>query len=146
MTFAPVAELTKLREKEFSTRLTLNDGDANPLAKFKGELVEVRATFEPESNSEVSFSIRGIPIIFNATKQELTVNGHRSPAPLRAGKQQIRILADRTVFEVFASDGLTYVPLPVIPKADARDIAVSVKGGAVKFSSLEANQLESIWK
>jgi fructan beta-fructosidase len=146
MTFAPVKELTKLREKEFSTRLTLKEGDANPLAKFKGELVEVRASFEPESASEVSFMVRGVPIVFNAAKQELTVNGHRSPAPLRAGKQQIRILADRTVFEVFASDGLIYVPLPVIPKADARDVSVSVKGGTVKFSSLEANQLESIWE
>ena len=146
MTFTPVAELTKLREKAISTRLTLKEGDANPLAKFKGEFVEVRASFEPESASEVSFLVRGVPIIFNAAKQELTVNGHRSPAPLRVGKQQIRILADRTLFEVFASDGLTYVPLPVIPKADARDIAVSVKGGAVTFSSLEANQLESIWK
>jgi fructan beta-fructosidase len=148
LTFAPVVELSQLRSAAHSVPpITLQSGDANPFAETKaGDAMELRADFEPGADSEVKFTVRGVPIIFNAAKQELTVNGHRSPAPLRAGKQRLTILADRTAFEVFASDGLTYVPLPVIPKTDARDLAVSVNGAPVKFSVLETAQLRSIWK
>ena len=49
------------------------------------------------------------------------------------------------VFEVFASGGLTYIPMPVIPKADDRNVSVDVKGGPVKFSTLEVHALRSMW-
>ena len=147
LAWQPVAELSRLREKTFAAKTkTLKPGDANPLAKAHGELLELRAEFEPGADSEVAFSIRGIPISYDAKKQELIVNGHRAPAPLRDGKQRLIIYIDRTVIEVFASDGLTYVPLPVIPKADALSAEVSVTDAPVQFSKLAAYQLKSIWK
>ncbi|HWN93688.1 MAG TPA: glycoside hydrolase family 32 protein [Methylomirabilota bacterium] len=147
LTWEPVHELQTLRSGSRSAGpVTLKTGDANPLAEAQGELIELRASFEPGADSEVKFTVRGVSIVFNTAKQELTVNGHRSLAPQRAGKQHIVVYADRTAFEIFASDGLTYVPMPIIPKADARDMAVSVSGAPVKFSILEVNPLRSIWK
>jgi hypothetical protein len=40
---------------------------------------------------------------------------------------------------------MSYVPLPVIPKADSRTAEVSVTGGTVKFTSLDVHELKSIW-
>jgi sucrose-6-phosphate hydrolase SacC (GH32 family) len=147
LTWTPVKELEKLRAK--SHRLgarTLKEGDENPLAGISGELLEVRAEFEPATGSTVTFNIRGVEIAYDAAKQELVVNNHRAPAPLRDGKQRLVIYADRTAFEVFASDGLTYVPMPVIPKAEDRLLGLAVKGGGAKFSVLEAHALRSAWK
>jgi hypothetical protein len=48
--------------------------------------------------------------------------------------------------EVFASDGLTYVPMPFIPKADDLGVRVVVEEGSAKFSKLEVHELESAWK
>ena len=146
LTFSPVKELDAQRSKSHLTGATaLKPGDANPLAAVKAELLELRTEFEPGERGEVVFNIRGATIAYDAQKQELAVNGHRAPAPLRDGKQRLTIYCDRTALEVFASDGLCYVPMPFIPKADDLALSVSATGGTVKISSLDVYELRSAW-
>ena len=76
----------------------------------------------------------------------VSCNTGTAPAPLREGKQRIAIYCDRTGLEVFASDGLTYVPMPSIAKSDDLSLAVSVRGGDVRVSSLAVYELRSAWK
>ena len=115
MTFTPVKELESLRAKTHRVPpMTLTPDSANPLAGVRAELLEIRAEFEPGEAREVIFTVRGATVLYDTGKQELVVNGHRSPAPLRDGKQRLTIFCDRTGLEVFASDGLTYVPMPFL--------------------------------
>jgi sucrose-6-phosphate hydrolase SacC (GH32 family) len=147
LTWTPVKELEKLRAKSHYLGVrTLKEGEANPFAGISSELLEVRADFTPSADTTVSFNVRGVEIAYDAAKQELIVNKHRSPAPLRNGRQRLIIYADRTAFEVFASDGLIYVPMPVIPKAEDTTLALAVRGGAAKFTALDAHELQSTWK
>jgi sucrose-6-phosphate hydrolase SacC (GH32 family) len=146
LAWAPARELDSLRGK--GTRvgpLKLKPGDANPLTAVNGELLDVVAVLEPGKATAVRFAVRGVPVVYDAGQQELVVNGHRASAPLRDGKIDLRILADRTAFEVFASGGQAYVPMPVVPKADRRSVEVSVEGGVATFPSLAAYELRSIW-
>jgi fructan beta-fructosidase len=69
-----------------------------------------------------------------------------APAPRVGGKQQIVIYVDRTALEVFASDGLTYMSKPFIPKADNVSVEIFVKGGSAKITSLDVYELKSSWK
>ena len=124
---------------------TLRPGGSNPLAKVKADSVELRAEFAPGNASEVTFTERGATIVYDAKKQELAVNGHRAPAPLRDGKQRLTIFCDRTGLEVFASDGLTYLPMPFQPKPENLALAVEAKGGSAKFAKLEVHELKSAW-
>lgn len=145
-TWTPVKELESLRADSHRLgSLTLQSGQANPLAKIRAELVELRAEFEPGTASIVTFDVRGVPVSYDAAKQELTANGLRAPAPLRNGKQRLTIFCDRNGLEVFASDGLTYVPMPVIPDANVLSLVVGVTGDPVKFSSLDVYELKSAW-
>ncbi|MCX7824558.1 MAG: GH32 C-terminal domain-containing protein [Verrucomicrobiae bacterium] len=147
LTWTPVKELEKLRAKSHRIGArTLKEGDSNPFAAINSELLEIRAEFEPAADSMVTFNIRGVEIAYDAAKQEIVVNNHRASAPLRDGRQRLTIYADRTAFEVFASDGLTYVPMPVIPKAEDTSLALTVKGDAARFASLEAHELRSAWE
>ncbi len=147
LTWTPVKELQALRAKTHKLEpLTLKPDAANPLANLKAELVELRAEFEPAADAEVTFTVRGATIVYDVKKQELVVNGHRAPAPLRDGKQRLTIFCDRIGLEVFASDGLTYVPLPFAPKADNLGVAASTNGGAVKLTALTVHELRSAWK
>ena len=84
--------------------------------------------------------------MFDARKQELVVNGQRAPAPLREGKQRLTIFVDRTCLEVFASDGLTYLPMPINLKPEEKSLELAVRGGEAKFSRLDVHELRSIWK
>jgi sucrose-6-phosphate hydrolase SacC (GH32 family) len=143
----PVRELTKLRIGSSSHgKYTLNPGDNNPLAGVSGELLDIVAVLEPDKAAEVRFMVRGVPVVYDVARQELTVNGNRVSAPLQSGLLNLRILTDRTAFETFAAGGLTYVPMPVIPKADERGVTLSVHGGSVVVHSLEVHELASIWK
>ncbi|MEI7731882.1 MAG: glycoside hydrolase family 32 protein [Verrucomicrobiota bacterium] len=147
LTWTPAPELESLRAKSHRCdATTLQPDSANPLAGVTGELVELRAEFEPGDASEVTFTVRGATIVYDAKKQELVVNDLRAPAPLRDGKQRLTIFCDRTALEIFASDGLTYVPLPFQPAADNLALGVQVKGGNAKINALEAFNLRSIWK
>src|SRR5262249_14429203 len=133
LTWTPVKELEALRTKTHTIEpVTLKADSANPLAKVKAELVELRADFEPSTESTLTFTIRGATIAYDSTKQELVVNGHRAPAPLRGGKQRLTIFCDRTGLEVFAADGLTYVPMPFAPKAENLSLAVGAAGGSAR--------------
>ena len=113
---------------------------------MKGELLEVRAEFDPGTATQIEFTLRGISVVYDVKQQEIIVNGHLAPAPLIQGKQRLQMFIDRTTIEVFASDGLTYMPLPVIPKAVDRSASLAVKGGKATFSKLEAYELKSIWE
>ncbi|HAB18323.1 MAG TPA: glycoside hydrolase family 32 protein [Verrucomicrobiota bacterium] len=146
LTFMPVRELEALRAKtrHLGPR-TLNPGDRNPLDDVRAELVEVRAEFEPGDASEVVFNIRDCLVSYDSKKQELSVNGHRAPAPLHASKQRLIIYGDRAGLEVFASDGLCYVPMPFNTKPENSRLSLETRGGRAKVTSLDVYELKSAW-
>ena len=147
MTFSPVKELESLRGKTLSLEsMALKPGDKNPLDEFQVELLEIRTEIDPGDANEIVFNIRDSMIIYDAKKQELTVNGQRAPAPLRDGKLRLTIYCDRTGLEVFASDGLCYMPMPFNCKPENRRIFLETRGGSANVLTLEAYELRSAWK
>lgn len=146
LTWTPVKELETLRNRSHTIEpMTLSPGSPNPLAEIKTELIELHAEWEPASASEVRFSVRGATIAYDAKRQEIVVNGQRASAPLQSGKQRLTVFCDRTGLEVFASDGLTYVPLPFTPKADNLSLAFRVRSGSARMVSLTVHELHSAW-
>jgi sucrose-6-phosphate hydrolase SacC (GH32 family) len=147
LTWTPVRELKSLWSRTWSfSDLEIKPGGPNPLAEAKPELLELEATFEPGEASEIIFNVRGASITYDTKKQELSVNDKRAPAPLSKGKQYLQIYCDRTALEVFASDGLTYIPMPFAHNSTDLTISVSAKGGNAKIGTLEVRQLKSAWE
>ena len=143
----PVEELAALRGKSYDLgSLTLPPEAPNPAAAVKGELLEIRAEFIPGAAGTLEFKVHDVPVFYEAKTQELVVGDHRAPAPLRDGKQRLAIYADRNGFEVFAGDGSTYVPMPVIPVLEKPSLVLSARGGPVEISALQVYELKSIWK
>ena len=142
-----VEELAALRVKTYVLgALTLQPEAPNPAAGVTGELLEIRAEFSPSPAGTLEFNVHGVPVSYEIKTQELVVGDHRASAPLRDGKQRLTIYADRNGFEVFASDGFTYVPVPVVQSPEKPALVVSARGGPVEISALHAYELKSIWK
>jgi len=133
----PIKELESLRD---------GPDQSGSLGNFRAELIELRAEFEPGDAGTVEFNIRGAKIAYDAKKQELVVNGLCVAAPLVDGRQRIIVFVDRTLIEVLAADGLTYVPLPFIPRKQDQSVTVEIKGGGSKLISLQVYKLKSIWE
>ncbi|HMJ89651.1 MAG TPA: glycoside hydrolase family 32 protein, partial [Candidatus Acidoferrum sp.] len=119
---------------------------SNSLALETQGAFQLSAEFEPGSDTELKFVVNGTPIIYSAAKQELTVKEHRVPAPLRGGKQKLIVFADRTSIEVFASDGLIYLPMPATWNTNALGVTVSLKGAPLKAQNIAMTELRSIWR
>lgn len=141
----PIEELAALREKSHDFGGREVAPETNPLSALSGDVLEVEAVFDVKKETQIEFQIRGIRISYDGAKQELSVQQQRAHAPLANGKQHLRFFIDRTCVEVFASGGLTYIPLPVIPKAEDRSLSLTVRGNTTKFERLTVHELGSIY-
>lgn len=147
LTWTPVPELESLRTQTHTLGAqSVFETGPNPLAGIKGDLFEIRAEFEPGTANNITFDVRGVPVSYNAAKSEISVGGFHASAPLQGGKQRLTIYVDRTGIEVYASDGLTFVPFNTNLKADDLDWGLTVTGGTAKFSKLDVYNLSSSWK
>ena len=146
MTHRPVVELESLRERSVPFGpADLAAGGANPLAGFEAELVELRLSCDITPDADVTAELRGVPVRYDASKQELTIAKHTVAWPVKDGKLGLIIYVDRTCVEVFSADGLLYAPVAAIPAADARKVTMTVENGVAKSVRGEAYALRSSW-
>jgi sucrose-6-phosphate hydrolase SacC (GH32 family) len=146
LTWTPVKEMAALRGPAHPFGpAELQPGAANPLAGVNGELLEIRLALQPAAGSHLELNVRGLPIRYDASKQELEAGGVRASVPLANGLLHLTVFTDRTMFTIFAGDGLVYVPLPHIAKATDRTVALSVAQGSAKLTHADIYELNSIW-
>lgn len=148
LTLRSTPEGARLRREPVRELASLRDGpnQSDSHANLRAELIELRAEIEPGYAETVEFNLRGAKIVYDATQQEITVHDHRVLAPLMDGKQRLTVFVDRTLLEVFASDGLIYVPLPFIPTQEDESVSMRFKGGKATLTSLQSYKLKSIWE
>ncbi|HVA47272.1 MAG TPA: glycoside hydrolase family 32 protein [Pirellulales bacterium] len=147
LTWSPVTEIERLRAKEFRfSDSVLSAEESKKLGGIQSELLDIVAVMEPAKTAEVVFDVRGVSLSYDAAKEQLTVNGHAVAAPLREGKLDVRVVVDRTAFEIFADGGSIYIPMPVIPAAENRNVSVTVRRGQVRLPRFEVYELRSIWQ
>src|SRR5262249_55967108 len=132
--------------KQSWKQLALKPGD-DPLNEIKGELFDIRAEVQVGSAEQVVFTVRGLPVIYDRKKGEVSCQG--KTAPLKARKDdsvRLQILVDRGSIEVFGNDGQVALSVGVLVPVDNRSLSLTVKGGKAKVSELEVNTLRSAWK
>ncbi|HOX58954.1 MAG TPA: glycoside hydrolase family 32 protein [Candidatus Paceibacterota bacterium] len=143
--FQPVKELQRLHAtRRTQSRMNLAPG-TNALVGIRGELFDLRAQFAVGATGEVRFVVRGMPVIYDAAKQELACADRRNPLAPVNGKVRLQILADRTSLEIFGNDGLLYMPMAGKFTPEDHTLALTVTGLPVRFDSIEVNELRSIW-
>jgi fructan beta-fructosidase len=146
LSWTPVEELTAMRDRTHRFPHRDVGGGTDPLTGITADALELEAVVDPKQAARVEFRVRGVAIGYDVAKQELTVGKQRVPTPLRGGKLKVRAFVDRTCAEVFAADGLVYVPLPLISPVDDRGASLAVRGGVAHFEELSIHELRSIWE
>ncbi|MEI6342548.1 MAG: glycoside hydrolase family 32 protein [Verrucomicrobiota bacterium] len=146
LAYNPAKEIQSLRQRGRVLRnVTVGTRSTDaPLDLGEAELLELSAEFEHGQGS-VEFVVRGAVIRYDDERQEISVQGQKAPAPRRGSRQRITIFCDRTGLEVFASDGLCYVPMPFQPAPDDRHVLVRAPGGPRRLKQLALYPLRSIW-
>jgi fructan beta-fructosidase len=143
--FQPVKELKRLHAARHTwSRLTLAPG-TNAFAGLQGDLFDLRAQFAVGNTGEVRLVVRGMPVVYVAEKQELVCADRRNPLPPVNGKVRLQVLADQTSLEIFGNDGLLYMPMAGKFADDDHTLVLTVTGLPVRFDSVEANEVQSVW-
>ena len=144
LAYEPVREIAGLRDGGATVFELTDTADWQAPADKTGELIDVSATIEPGAARDVTFTVRGIPAQYNVSKQELTCQGKTAPVPLADGKLHLRALVDRTTLEIFAADGVVYMPLAVQAKGEDRSVKLAADGKLPK-ARIEIARLRSAW-
>lgn len=158
----PVKELDSLRENPMAERLAKLPPIRHPSSDSR--LWDIRVDFKPIDRTRdgvkldpalEEFAVRGITVRYDAGRQELSVTDGKAlhitaPAPLVRGRQRLEILADVSCFEIFASDGLVYIPLASVPPGDkqteARPASMTGIRGSILISFYDADYLKPMWQ
>lgn len=141
----PVKELERLRDKKIRTgAVTLTEKSANPLQAVSSDLVELHAKLEPGKATSVVFNLNGLELLYDISTQELSADGVKAKVPLQKGQLQLTIFIDRIGVEIFANNGLLF--MPINKNLSDKKLSVAVNGGKVKFSQLDVYTLKSAWE
>jgi sucrose-6-phosphate hydrolase SacC (GH32 family) len=142
----PVREIEKLHGKKRAWRdLRLEPGD-NPLAGLEGELLNLRAEFEVGQAQQLGFTVRGLPIVYDAAQQTLSCRDKTATLRPVGGALRLQLLADRASVEIFGNEGRVYMPMGHLAPEDTRGLEVFAQGGAARVKSLEVHELRSAWE
>jgi fructan beta-fructosidase len=141
----PVRELESLREREHAWKEIKLESGEKELPNIAGELFDIRAEIEPATNSRAGLIVRGVPIIYDAAKQELTCRDVTAPLSPENGLIRLRILADRGSLEIFGNDGRAALSVAAIPDPENRSVRLMAADGAATFRSLIVHKLRSSW-
>jgi fructan beta-fructosidase len=142
----PVKEIETLHAKKHTiAEGTLKPGD-NPLADVSSDLFDIRAEFSPADAKAFGFTLRGVPVLYDVAKQEISCKNVKAPLKPVEGKVRLRILVDRGSIEIFGNDGQVALSVGAIPADDNHALEVFSRGGATHLRSLEAFELKSAWE
>jgi fructan beta-fructosidase len=140
----PVRELSALRAHcTIFESLTLQP-QSNPLASLHGELLEIIVVIDLKDANQITFDLRGIPLVYDVTARQLTCADTKAILRTENGVLRLRILIDRTLIEIFGNDGQLYQSASVTALASNTSLSLSSDKQA-RIIALEVHTLKSIW-
>ena len=142
----PVAEFESLRAASFKVAAqSLTSGNEVLIMASKAPL---DLTFELRlaADAKVKFDFSGLALTYDATAGELRGGKIRAPVALEEGLLRLRAVVDRTTVEIFAQDGVVYMPLSHVPRDGVRRITLVSERGQSDLLGVTGYELESIWK
>jgi sucrose-6-phosphate hydrolase SacC (GH32 family) len=144
----PVRELDRLHAASWRQdgALAVAAGQGATLGRLGGDALDVALRLATSAIAEVM--VDGVTLRWDAARRELSLPAlrHGVAVPPADGPLDLRIVADRTGFEIFALRGLVYIPIAVIPPAGQRGVAVSASGGDLVVDQAEVHVLSSMWE
>jgi fructan beta-fructosidase len=143
----PVKEIELLHAGRATAKdMTLKPGKDQAVA-VNDELLDIEADVRPAGAEQVILTVRGVPVVYDVKKAEVSCRGHAAPLkPRKDGTVRLRILVDRGSVEVFGNDGQVAMSAGVLVAVDNRSLGLSATGGEAKVGTLTVHPLKSAWK
>jgi len=142
----PIREIETIHRKNYVWKNTIVRPGENPLRELSGELFHIAVELRPVNTQETGLVIRGVPIIYNVEKQELSCREKKAPLKSMNGRIDLELLVDRTSVEIFGNQGRIYMPIGVILSDKERPLEIFSRGGNTEITNMQIYELRSIWE
>jgi sucrose-6-phosphate hydrolase SacC (GH32 family) len=144
--FWPVREIENLyQEKKALEEIELSE-DPTVLPTDGHDLLDIHTTINVGDADEIELNLRGTPLVYNISSQEISCCNRTAQLITVAGNIHLRVLLDRASIEVFAADGLVYIPHSVIPQDHNYTCFLQTRGGRCLAKTVTITKLNSSWK
>jgi sucrose-6-phosphate hydrolase SacC (GH32 family) len=141
----PVRELTSLHTRAHSIKPQVISSDKNPLSDLKVELFDMTTEIVPGEAAQVVLNLRGVPLIYDVKRRELSCGDRRAPLEMEGGRIRLRAMMDRTSIDIFGNDGALYMPMGMAVSRNNTSVAVHAHSGNAYVNSLEIFELKPAW-
>lgn len=145
MRWTPVQEIELLHGASIKTAGDQLVGDAEPSVLCRGRHCDIQFEIDVGRAREVEINVRGLALVCDVAAKQLSARGFSAPLKLAGGNLNLRVLLDHLSVEIFADDGLVYMPLAFVAAADSEEISIVARGGSATMVSFECLELKSIW-
>jgi fructan beta-fructosidase len=141
----PVRELKSLRQTTHDIKpQTLKPGE-NPLADMNGELFEIEAEIAVGDARQISFDLRGVPVVYDVAAGKISCMGNQAALISKDGKISLHIFVDRASVDIYGGDGTLYLPMAKAMSPENQTLKLSCRGGSARIVSLKVCELKSAW-
>ncbi len=141
----PVRELESLRQTTHDVKpQALKLGD-NPLAGIRGDLFEIEASIAIGNAKEISFDLRGVPVVYDVAAKKISCMGNQAALAPKDGKISLRIYVDRASVDIYGGGGTLYMPMAKAISPENQSLKLSCQGGDAGIVSLKVHELKSAW-
>jgi len=140
----PAREISKLHGRHSKVEGMDLAGDLHLRDIAGGEPLHVAGTISIERNSVLALAGGDFEVIFDCGMAEIRCLKRSAPLPFNA-TLQFEVLIDLASIEVFAANGLVYMPLFRAPSSDPSSLVLSLKTGEASIENLDIWELESWW-
>jgi fructan beta-fructosidase len=134
----PVAEISQLWGESWQIRDQALVPGCGLLGLWEGEGFDVSADLLLEPDAQVSLTVRGSVVRYEASTGLLTCQGRSAVHPLPESRLlRLRVLCDRTSIEVFAGEGDTALSTCFLPDPNQRTVSLAAPDGQAHITSLD---------
>ena len=141
----PVREITRLRTSTNTWPAQALANGVNVMSGTAGEAFELDALFQPGGAGQITFTLRGTPVVYDNVAHQISCAGVVQPLNPSHGTVHLRIFSDRGIIEIFGNDGQLYMPVVVTPTAGALPLSLASGGNGAQLLSLNLYPLGSAW-
>jgi sucrose-6-phosphate hydrolase SacC (GH32 family) len=141
----PVRELKSLRQMTHVIKPQLIAPGDNPLAEIHSDLFEIEAEISIGDAKEVSFNLRGLPVIYDVANQKILCMGSQAALASQEGKISLHIFVDRASADIYGGDGTLYMPMAKALSPKNQSLELSCHGGDASIVSMKVYELKSAW-
>lgn len=132
----PVREIELLHKSSTRFDSAVVDPGAPLEADVTGGMYDIGMSIQPESADAVELSIYGVTVRYDVHGRVLSCGECQVPLSLDNGKLELRIIVDTLSLEMFAANGLVYMPMRVSFDPAVAPVLLRVAGDAAALQNL----------